>query len=106
MRKVILAMIIAMVFCAAARVCLADDALDKLGRGLANVATGWMDVPKEIGKRSEDDSNLLGALLVAPVKGLLKAVGRTIVGAYEVVTFPLPTYKPLVEPEFVWQRNQ
>ncbi len=106
MRRVISAMIIAMVFCAAAKVCFAEDAFDKLGRGVANVATGWMDVPKEMEKRSDDDSNLFAALLVAPVKGLLKAVGRTVVGAYEIVTFPIPTYKPVIDPEFVWQRDQ
>lgn len=83
----------------------AADALQKLGRGAANVTTGWMDVFKEVDKQSDESGALAGAT-VGAVKGIFKAVGRTLVGAYEMVTFPIPTYKPVIEPEFVWTRGE
>lgn len=83
----------------------AADALQKLGRGAANITTGWMDVFKEIDKQS-DEAGMLAGATVGPVKGIFKAVGRTLVGAYEVVTFLIPTYKPIIEPEFVWNRDE
>ena len=33
--------------------------------------------------------------------GILKATVRTITGVYDIVTFPFPSYKPILEPEFV-----
>ena len=79
--------------------------LTKLGRGLANVLSGWAEIPKEIYERSKDSETLGGIVFTAPVVGVAKAVGRTAVGFFEVVTFFLPIpedYGPLVEPEFVY----
>lgn len=85
-------------------VAFAGSPVEKLGRGITNVATGWLEVPKEMGKevwRGRD----LAAYFVAPLKGLAKAIGRTLIGAYDITTFiiPLPRrYEPVIEPEFVF----
>ncbi len=79
--------------------------LTKLGRGLANVLSGWAEIPKEIYERSRDSETLGGIVFTAPVVGFGKAIGRTAVGFFEVATFFLPIpedYGPLVEPEFVY----
>lgn len=83
----------------------AKKQLMKLGRGLANVFSGWAEIPKEIYDRSKDSETLGAIVFTAPVVGTAKAVGRTAVGFFEVVTFFLPVpedYGPLVEPEFVY----
>lgn len=82
----------------------AGDPIRKLGRGVANTATGWIELPKEIMLETERSGDI-GGLIVAPFKGIAKAIGRTLVGIYDVATFliPLPRYyEPLIEPELVF----
>lgn len=83
----------------------ADDCLTKAGRGIANVATGWLEVPKEVAKQTEKAGDIAG-FFVAPIKGIAKGLGRTLAGVYDVVTFLIPIphdYEPLIEPEFVFK---
>jgi len=85
----------------------AQNPLRKLGRGLANVATGWVELPAEIGRKTVEKGDIAG-VFVAPFTGTLKALGRTLAGVYDTATFfmPLPAgYAPLIEPEFVMQEN-
>ena len=85
-------------------VCYAQDAFTKLGRGVANVLTGWVEIPKNIYDTSVKDNALAGVTL-----GLAMGAGMTIVrtgaGIYEIGTFPFPlpeNYKPILEPEYVF----
>src|SRR3989338_2984876 len=87
-----------------ATVCFANDAFTKLGRGVANALTGWVEVPKNIYNVSVEENALAGVTL-----GLAKGAGMTIVrtgaGIYEIATFPFPLpqdYKPILEPEYVF----
>lgn len=84
--------------------CFAQDAFTKLGRGIVNTLTGWVELPKNIYSTSVDDNPLAGVTL-----GLAKGAGMTLVrtgaGIYEIVTFPFPlpeAYKPILEPEYVF----
>lgn len=86
------------------QLCFAGDALRKLSRGVANLATGWMEFPSQIMKETENSGSLAG-LTVGPIKGLAKAFGRTLAGAYETATFIIPFprgYEPVTEPEFIF----
>ena len=83
----------------------AQDMTRKLGRGVGNILTGWIEVPKNIYDTSME-SNVFAGLTLGLIKGVGMTVMRTVVGAYETVTFPIPLpedYKPIVEPEFVIQ---
>ena len=84
----------------------AQDPAKKLGRGIANILTGWVELPKNIYDTSVEDNPLSGLTI-----GLAKGVGMTIVrtgaGVYETVTFPFPIpedYTPVLEPEFVFSQ--
>src|SRR3989338_34566 len=84
--------------------CFAQDPFTKLGRGVANALTGWVELPKNIYKTSVEDNALAGVTL-----GLARGAGLTIVrtgaGIYEIATFPFPlpeNYKPILEPEYVF----
>ena len=82
----------------------ADDAGDKLVRGLANTFLGFLEIPRNIHTTTEDKGVLTGW-----TAGLGKGLGYTVlrmgVGIYEIVTFPFPlpeNYESIVEPDFVW----
>ena len=92
------------VMLAISTVCFAQDPFTKLGRGVANTLTGWIELPKNIYATSVEDNALAGITL-----GLAKGAGMTLVrsgaGIYEIATFPFPLpqdYKPILEPEYVF----
>lgn len=77
----------------------------KLLRGVINFSTGWIELPKQIYLTGQAEGWVTGAWQ-GPIDGLGMFVARTVAGAYEVLTFPIPVpprYQPLVEPSFVWQ---
>lgn len=81
----------------------AQDPAKKLGRGLANVVTGWVELPKNIYDTSVEE-NILSGLTMGLAKGVGMTIVRTGAGVYETVTFPFPIpedYQPVLEPEFV-----
>jgi putative exosortase-associated protein (TIGR04073 family) len=87
--------------------CYAQDATKKLGRGLVNILTGWIELPKNIYKTSVE-SNPFSGITVGLAKGLGMTVVRTGAGVYETATFPFPLpqeYKPILEPEYVLNKE-
>ena len=64
-------------------------ALEKLGRGVSNVAGGWLEIPLNISKRY-DLHDTGTSLAVGAIAGLFKGVVRTVVGVYETLTFFIP----------------
>ncbi len=79
----------------------AANAGDKLRRGLANFATGWVEIPTEMDK-SIKESNPVFGVLVGAIKGTAKGVVRTAAGVFDTVTFPVPPYgKTWLNPEFI-----
>jgi putative exosortase-associated protein (TIGR04073 family) len=73
----------------------------KLGRGLNNV-TEIMRMGEM--RRSIEQTALWdgpdSAFSTGLLRGFNRSVARTAVGAYEVVTFPIPSYDPLFAPKF------
>ncbi|NUP88199.1 MAG: exosortase system-associated protein, TIGR04073 family [Candidatus Sumerlaeia bacterium] len=77
--------------------------LHKLGRGLLNTLTGFLEVPKRIAQVWRDTDPVTGAV-VGTIEGLGWGVARTATGIYDVVTFPIPVpanYEPMMQPEYV-----
>lgn len=79
-------------------------AFTKLTRGVVNVFTGWVEVPKRIHQTSSSSGAAAGWTW-----GLLRGLGhgfiRTAAGFYETFTFPFPAppgYQPVIQPEFVF----
>ncbi|MFH1799121.1 MAG: exosortase system-associated protein, TIGR04073 family [Candidatus Omnitrophota bacterium] len=84
--------------------CYAQDPAKKLSRGIANVLTGWVELPKNIYETSVEE-NVLSGLTMGLAKGVGMTIVRTGAGVYEAVTFPFPIpeeYEPVLEPEFVF----
>jgi len=79
----------------------------KAVRGIANVATGWIEFPKQIYTTSKEDGVAKG-IFVGPLIGVGMTFVRTITGVAEFATFfvAIPGfYAPYFEPAFVWQKE-
>ena len=79
----------------------------KLNRGLVNVSTGWVELPKVMYAINQEWGPIFGVL--ASADGLERSAVRTLGGVYEVVTFPVPLpagYASIVKPRsaFTWAR--
>ena len=77
-----------------------NQVVNKFSRGFANTLTGWLELPKNVVNTTKQDNIGLG-LTVGLVKGLVHSVGRTVVGAVELVTFFIPN-KEVVQPRYAW----
>ncbi len=87
----------------------ADGPVKKLGRGVANVVTSPLEVPKGMGDVNETDGIFAGATW-GVFKGAVDCVKRAVVGVYEIATFPVPVpkdYEPILDdPEFFLDKKQ
>ena len=82
----------------------AQTAARKVGRGLAAMTTGFLEVPGNIVKVSRDRGYGWGFSL-GFVQGLGMIVVRELVGVYEFLTCPVPVpagFEPIIQPEFPW----
>ena len=71
---------------------------DKLTRGIANTAWGWTEMAITPVNMGEDARHgVLSAVFLGIPYGVVRAVGRTLVGVYEVSTCYAPQ-KPIFNP--------
>ncbi len=75
----------------------AQDPIHKMGRGVVNVLTGWIEIPKQVHLGSQEENPIVGI-----GAGILKGAGLTLlrggIGIYEALTFPLPYPKDYTSP--------
>ncbi|MDD5439271.1 MAG: exosortase system-associated protein, TIGR04073 family [Candidatus Omnitrophica bacterium] len=104
MRKGIIVIVVLLMVFMLASSSYAQDPGKKLMRGLANILTGWVELPKNIYETSVED-NVFSGLTIGLAKGIGMTIVRTGAGIYETVTFPFPIpedYAPVLEPEYVF----
>lgn len=77
----------------------ADNLWDKGGRGFADIVSSPYEVIRQ-GKLDYAKKGGVG-IFTGGFRGIGSMVGRLSVGAYELVTFPLPGYDAILEPEFI-----
>ncbi|MCB9800407.1 MAG: exosortase system-associated protein, TIGR04073 family [Candidatus Omnitrophica bacterium] len=94
----ILLWIAALIF--TARSAFADDMWTKAGRGFGNLTTGYYEIVHQTVEMSEDNRWPI-ALFGGLVKGVAYGTARTLTGAFELVTFPIPGYEPIMYPEYI-----
>ncbi len=79
--------------------------LRKLQRGFLNIALSPIELLYNIKKENKVESFPPGWFLGIG-KGSMAMVGRAVVGAAEIVSFPVASpagYQPILNPEFPWQ---
>ena len=77
----------------------ANQICQKLGRGVADV----ISLPIEIGvsiNETCDNKGPVAGWTYGVVQGVYNGVERAVVGAYEIVSFPIPQ-EPIMDPEFL-----
>lgn len=74
----------------------------KLGQGFANIATGVIEIPKNVVNISHEQNVFVG-MTWGLLRGVLQTVSRTAVGAAELITSPVPS-SDFVTPPYVWDR--
>ena len=90
--------------------------LQKLGRGVVNVVTGVLELPREIYMQTQatiqQGEYPFAAFPVGIVKGavpgVVKALGRTGSGLYDIVSFPVEkplNYQPLYQPATIFKQG-
>ncbi len=81
-------------------------AAQKAVRGLANTGLGVVvELPKTVYYDTLEDGPLYG-LTVGVLEGLSWGIARTLVGVYEIVTFPFPIpegYRPIYKPDYPYE---
>lgn len=82
-----------------------NDYLNQIGKkisvGSSNLTLGWLEIPKNVMVTSKEHNVLMG-ISVGVFKGLFHMMGRTLTGAFDVVTFPIPS-ESIVKPNYVYQ---
>ena len=108
-RRVAMGAVILGIAMAAGQRAWAQDPIHKAGRGVVNVLTGWLEIPKQIQLGTQEHNPVFGA-----GRGAVKGVGLTLlrggVGIYEALTFPLPLphgysspYELMELPDYAWE---
>jgi putative exosortase-associated protein (TIGR04073 family) len=68
-----------------------SSAGEKLTRGLTNVLFGWMEIARTPAERAAGiEHGKVNAFLLGVPHGIMRFAGRTVVGAYEIVTCYAP----------------
>jgi len=105
-RTVLIGLIIILFVIAFAVPGYCDDPLKKLGRGLCNLGTFPLEMFLQTSRVNNSDGPMAAATW-GILKGVGMSIARLMVGAYEVVTFPLPVpkdYAPILkDPEFFFE---
>jgi len=80
-----------------------STAAKKLGRGLAGMTTGFLEIPGNIVKETQAKGAI--GLPIGLATGLGMTVTRELVGVYEFLTAPFPVpagFRPILTPEYPW----
>ena len=78
----------------------ANTPVEKMGVGIVNTTTSWVDIPGKIAEVSERDNLFLGVTLGFG-EGIVSGLARGASGVVDVATFGLAPYdKPLMEPQY------
>ena len=75
---------------------------DKVSQGLGNMAFGFIEIPKNVINIS-DEQNIFVGMTWGVLRGVAHGVGRTLVGATEFISAPIPTGE-FAAPAYVWDR--
>ena len=96
-QRLVATVVVAGVFFGLSTPVWAQDPIHKMGRGVVNVLTGWIEIPKHIHLGSQEENPVIGI-----GAGVLKGAGLTLlrggVGLYEALTFPIPYPKDYASP--------
>ena len=74
----------------------------KVSQGFFNMVAGFIEIPKNIVNISSDENIFIG-MTWGTLRGVVHAVNRTVIGAAEFISSPIPTGE-FIAPPYVWER--
>jgi len=74
----------------------------KVSHGLANIATGFIEIPKNIVNITHDQNIFVG-MTWGVLRGTAQGVSRTLIGGAELLSSPIPSDE-FISPGYVWDR--
>jgi putative exosortase-associated protein (TIGR04073 family) len=78
----------------------ADTAVDKMGTGVINTTTAWVEIPKYVSDVSNKE-NLFAGMTIGLGKGLAYGIRQGASGLVDLATFGIPPYdEPLMQPQY------
>lgn len=89
--------IAAIIILSASATAWAQDPIHKMGRGVVNVLTGWIEIPSRVHSGMRQDNATVGVAR-GVVDGVGMALLRVGVGLFEAVTFPIEYPKDFASP--------
>jgi len=108
-RAVLIMFAVLICFGAVAGYAQEQTALSKLSRGFTNLTLGWMELGKQPMKVKQEHGDAAGdvaGLTWGVVQGFTHFIGRTAVGAYEMATFFVPSFEPIIQPEYIFSEEE
>lgn len=108
MKKAIPILLIAVLILSFSSAVYAKTPSDKLSRGVANVFSGFLEVPRTMGEEWKISKNAAVGLFAGFFKGIVLGVVRTGSGLWDVLTFPIAVpkdYEPLYKPDYVFDKK-
>jgi putative exosortase-associated protein (TIGR04073 family) len=101
-KRVFLAIVSGMLIVGFATLANAENAFDKLGRGVINTASGWLEIPNQAILSSQEYNPFVG-ITYGQAKGVGMGTYRTGVGVYDAATFLIPPYDATyIEPVYIF----
>ena len=109
MKKVLTMLVVSVfMFVSIAPAFAASNPGEKLSRGVANVFSSVLEIPKQIDVEwkaaAKNKSNVGAGIVAGSLKGLAYMVGRLGSGVWDVISFPFKVpknYEPVMKPEYV-----
>lgn len=74
----------------------------KISQGIANMATGFIEIPKNVINITEEDNIFVG-MTWGLLRGSAHGISRTLAGGAEFISAPIPSSE-FVSPAYVWDR--
>lgn len=75
---------------------------NKLSQGFANMATGFIEIPKNVINITDEDNIFVG-MTWGVLRGAAHGVSRTLVGGIEFLSSPIPSSE-FAAPAYAWER--
>ncbi|TRZ49070.1 exosortase system-associated protein, TIGR04073 family [bacterium] len=107
MSKIVAVLLVGIMLLSFASAAYAKGPGDKLVRGIANILSGWVEIPQTIDEEWKVSKNMGVGIFAGFFKGLAFAMGRMMSGTWDVITFPAAApryYEPLFKPDYVFDR--
>lgn len=108
MKGIVAVLLVGVMLLSFASAAYAKGPSDKFVRGIANILSGWLEIPQTIDEEWKNSKNMVVGCFAGFFKGLAFTAGRMGSGIWDVITFPAAAprnYEPLFKPDYVFDRD-